>query len=274
VTGFDIFAWNDPPTVSRYLAVGANRLMEMRVEGVGHNLLNVLLLPGVPVAFVGLALLPWFGGSRALRPVVLLSLITFTVTGLLFPVATTWGTFLHAAGPTHVLLVIVTLLALDALIARVARMRGWTRPVAWLGAALTIFGSALFTTALMPSFGGQSRATADGYVVLAERMEAVGLTLGAHGPVIANFPIWVADATGASTLALPNEPPSDVLDLAAAFPGTETIVIEGNHGIWPDILAAGAPGSECFDEIDLGAPADPRLAGLLAETRVFRIVCP
>ena len=28
VTGFDIFAWNDPPTLSRYLAVGPARLIE------------------------------------------------------------------------------------------------------------------------------------------------------------------------------------------------------------------------------------------------------
>ena len=32
---------------------------------------------------------------------------TFLVTSLVFPVATTWGTFLHAAGPVHVLLVVL-----------------------------------------------------------------------------------------------------------------------------------------------------------------------
>ena len=33
VTGYDIFAWNDPPTLSRYLAVGPAGLLEMRVDG-------------------------------------------------------------------------------------------------------------------------------------------------------------------------------------------------------------------------------------------------
>ena len=39
----------------------------------------------------------------------LLVLVTFAFTSLVFPVATTWGTFLHAAGPVHVLLVIAVL---------------------------------------------------------------------------------------------------------------------------------------------------------------------
>src|SRR6185503_17696718 len=54
VTGLDIFAWNDPPTLSRYLAVGPARLAEMRVEGLSHNLFTVLLITGFPVSFIGL----------------------------------------------------------------------------------------------------------------------------------------------------------------------------------------------------------------------------
>ena len=61
VTGFDIFAWNDPPTLARYLAVGPARLLEMRVEGLGHNLFTVLLLPGLPMSLIGLLALPWQG---------------------------------------------------------------------------------------------------------------------------------------------------------------------------------------------------------------------
>ena len=73
VTGFDIFAWNDPPTLARYLAVGPARLLEMRVEGIAHNLFYVLLLPGLPLSIIGLVALPWQGRAPALRPVVLLS---------------------------------------------------------------------------------------------------------------------------------------------------------------------------------------------------------
>ncbi len=204
VTGFDIFAWNDPPTVARYLAVGPARLVEMRVEGLSHNLFNVLLVVGLPVSFIGLVALPWTGRPKALRALVLVSLFAFLVTSLVFPVATTWGTFLHAAGPFHVLLVISCLMILDAGIARLGERLGWTRPVAWLGATLGVFGSLLFSMVLLPSFGAGSRGTALVYDELARRMAAVGHPLDASaGPVIANFPIWLAEANRIPSLALP-----------------------------------------------------------------------
>ena len=275
VTGFDIFAWNNPPTLARYLAEGPQRLLLMRADGIGHNLFTVLLLPGIPAAFVGLVALPWFVRLRTLVPLAVLSIITFTVTSLIFPVSTTWGTYLHAAGPAHVLLIVCALLALDAVIERVGRLRGWTRPVAWLGGTLTIFGSLLFMVALMPSFGGQSRALAVRYEALEQQMAAAGMPLREQGTIITNFPIWLSESTGVRALALPAESPRDVLDLAEHFPGTRLVIIHGDdHGGWPAILETGAPGADCFDEIDIGSPADPRLARALDETRVFRLVCP
>ena len=157
VTGFDIFAWNDPPTVSRYLAVGPARLVEMRVEGFTHNLLNVLVLWGLPISIIGLLALPWQWRGAALRPLVLVSALTFVVTTLFFPVSTTWGTFLHASGPVNVLIVLSALLALDAGIARLGARMGWDRPIAWLGPLLGIFGSLLFSIALLPSFASGTR---------------------------------------------------------------------------------------------------------------------
>ncbi len=219
VTGFDIFAWNDPPTLARYLAEGPQRLLLMRAEGIYHNLFTVLLLPGIPAAFLGLIALPWFIRLRAILPLAVLSITTFLVTSLLFPVSTTWGTYLHAAGAAHVLLIVCALLALDAAIERVGQIRGWTRPVAWLGGALTIFGSLLFMAALMPTFGGLSVGLAQRYEALAEQMEAAGLPLEDQGPIITNFPIWLSESTGARALALPAESPADVLDLANTLPG-------------------------------------------------------
>ena len=139
VTGFDIFAWNDPPTLARYLAVGPAELLAMRVTGLGHNIGNVLLLLGIPISVLGILALPWQARDRALRPLVLVSAATFLVTSLVFPVATTWGTFLHAAAPVHVLLIVSALGALDAGLARLGHRLGWTRPVAWLGALLAVF---------------------------------------------------------------------------------------------------------------------------------------
>jgi hypothetical protein len=246
----------------------------MRVEGVSHNLFSVLLLPGMPLSLIGLLALPWQGRGAALRPVLLVAGLTFLVTSLAFPVATTWGTFLHAAGPAHVLLVISALLGLDALIARVGVYRGWTRPVAWLGATLGVAGSLLFTAVLLPSFGDGSRSTAAMYEELGRRMAAIGepLDVGAR-PVISNFPIWLAETQGASGLALPNEPPSDVLDLARRFNARLVVLAAAQHGQWPAVLESGAADAECFRELDLGeGPAgssDP-----LAGVRVYEIACP
>jgi len=275
VTGFDIFAWNDPPTLKRYLAEGPQRLLSMRVDGLSHNLFTVLLLPGIPAAFLGLIALPWFIRLRAILPLAVVSVTTFLVTSLLFPVSTTWGTYLHAAGPAHVLLIVCALLALDAAIERVGQIRGWTRPVAWLGGALTIFGSFLFMAFLMPSFGAQSQGLALRYEALAAEMDAAGMPLADQGPIITNFPIWLSEATGARALALPAESPADVLDLANTFKGTRLLIVHGDdHGDWPAVLNTKVPGAECFDEFRLGIPADPRLARALENTRVFRLVCP
>ena len=82
-----------------------------------HNLFTVLLIPGFPTSLIGLVALPWFFRLGALAPLVVLSVIDVPVTSLLFPVSTTWGTYLHAAGPAHVLLIVSALLALDAAIA-------------------------------------------------------------------------------------------------------------------------------------------------------------
>ncbi|MFP5343421.1 MAG: hypothetical protein ACLGIJ_10940 [Candidatus Limnocylindria bacterium] len=275
VTGFDIFAWSEEPTLERYLAVGPQGLLEMRAVGIGHNLSSVLLLPGFPVSLIGLVGLPWAIRGRAVRPVVLISLLTFLVTSLVFPVATTWGTFLHAAGPVHVLLVLSALLALDALLVRIGTWRGWTRPVAWLGAVLGVAASLLFSAVLLPGFGEGSRVTAAQFEELGARMAALGRPLDASaGPVISNFPIWMAETQGIPALALPDEPPTAVLDLAATFEGTRYLVLIDPSGAhWPQDLDAGLPGSECFRPLDLPPPTG---AGpdVLADTTVYEIACP
>lgn len=273
VTGFDIFAWHDPPTLARYLAVGPARLLEMRVEGISHNLFGVLLLPGVPFSVVGLIALPWQARGAALRPVLLVAGFTFAVTSLAFPVATTWGTFLHAAGPVHVLLVIAALLGLDALIARVGVYRGWTRPVAWLGATLGVAGSLLFSAVLLPTFGTGSRDTAAQYEELGRRMAAAGIPFASlDGPVISNFPIWLSESQGVPALALPNEEPADVLDLAQTF-GARILVLVGEHGSWPAVLTTRGAEAACFLPLDLGA-GPPDTSDPIADVRVYAIVCP
>jgi hypothetical protein len=280
LSGFDIFAWHDRPTLARYLAIGPARLLELRWVGFTHNLLNVLLFLGLPISLVGLVGLPWQLRSFALRPLMLIGVITFLFTSLVFPAATQWGTFLHGAGPVHVLLVVSGLFALDGAIAWVGVRRGWTNPVAWLGPTLGVFGSALFSVALLSSFASSSAETARLYDELRARMATAGYPLDASaGPVISNFPIWMAETQRIPTLALPDEPPADVLDMAHAFPGTHLLVLvqpQGAH--WPADLVAGAPGAECFRPIDLGpwrgGATSPGAKDPLADVHAFEVVCP
>ena len=274
ITGLDIFAFHDPPTLSRYLAIGPAQLLELRVQGLAHNLFNVLLFLGAPVSVIGLVALPWTGRPLALRPLLVFGTLTFLVTSLVFPVATTWGTFLHAAGPVHVLLLVSCLLALDALIVRVGRMRGWTRPVAWLGPALTVAAAALFTVAALPGYGTQSRDVEHRYAVLGEQMTQAGLAPGAIGPVVTDFPIWWAEAERSPALALPDEPPGSVIGLTLAFPGTQYLVLGSDpRGLWPAILSSGIPGADCFERVSLPTPADPADRAAVEGARVYRIAC-
>ena len=148
-------------------------------------------------------------------------------------------------------------------------------PVAWLGPALGFAGATLFTVAVLPAIGDGSRQAERQYAEPADRLAGVGMPLRPGEPVISNFPIWIAETARVSTLALPDEPPAAVLDLARqpAFAGTRLVVVEGaEHRHWPADIDAGAPGAECFREIDIraGAPADDPLA----ETHIFEVICP
>src|SRR5204863_1879534 len=140
------------PTVARYLDAGLGKLLELRWLGTVHNLTQVLLFLGVPLSILGLVGLPWVARARTavdpLRALLVFSVLTFAIASLVFPVSTTWGTFLHASGAIHVLLVISGLLLLDRFILWVGVRRGWTNPVAWLGPAFAIAGCLLFSAAV------------------------------------------------------------------------------------------------------------------------------
>ena len=276
LSGYDIFAWNDPPTLARHLALGPAGLVSLRVAGVMHNLFNVLLLLGMPVSVLGVVALPWQGRDRSIRPLVVISLLMFLITSLFFPAATQWGTFLHAAGPVHALIVLSAILAVDAGLARLGGRLGWTKSVSWVGAAGLAAVSLLYSAALLPTFGTGSRATAHMYDELGARMRAAGHPLDVPGlRVITNFPIWMAETERVSSLALPDEPPMDVLHLASNFgTGTRYLILispEGKH--WPGDLQAGLPGSECFAPLELGAYAGPG-KDPLETTTAYEIRCP
>ncbi len=161
-------------------------------------------------------------------------------------------------------------------IARLGARRGWTRPVAWLGSALGIFGSVLFSIVLLPDV---RLGIADHGRVL----RRAGRADGRDRPSARCCCRARSSRTSRSgwprpqripALALPDETPEDVLDLARAFPGTH---LAGHRPAstadWPAILDGGTPGTGCFRELDLG-PGPAGEADPLAGTRAFEIVCP
>lgn len=282
VTGYEIFAWQEPATAAAYLALGPAVWIEHRAGGFVHNLVNVLLLPGAPIAIAGLVALPWAARLRSLHPALVLALLTFAITTLLFPVQTRWGTFLHASVPAVVVLLVAGLAGLDEGLAWVGRKRGWHRPVAWLVPLFAGLGALLFIVPGIATYGAQSRGTEAAYVDIGRRMAAIGRPLDGSAPLIANHPIWLAEVHRVRALALPDEPVAGIVDLARTF-GAEIVLLDGEHGDWPARLATD-PVAACLEEIALPPPAartpdaeaapDPGGAGEAAGFRAFRVACP
>jgi hypothetical protein len=275
ISYFDVFAYRDQPSLAGYLAQGPAALIGMHAAGIGHNLLDVLITPAFPVGLIGLLVLPRVWRLTSLRPLVLAALLTFAVTSLLFPVSTLSGTFLHAAGAVLVLLIVGCLAAFDALIAWVATLRHWTRPVAWLGPAFAIAAIFPLTVVSMSAISRQADDVRARYDALPAAMARAGVPLG-DGPVISDFPIWLAESARIQTLALPDEPPDAVLDLARRF-GAKLLIVQ-NDGLrqWPGILNSDAPAAACFRDVPLTDTYGGKPVGdsPLAQTRVFRIDCP
>ena len=142
---------------------------------------------------------PGRAATAPLRPVLLVALLTFLATSLLFPVATTWGTFLHAVDArSRAAADLSALGALDAGIAALGRRLGWTRPVAWLGPRWRSSPRAVLGRAAA-GLRRQRAATARTYQVLAAQMAAIGAPLDGSAPVIHDFPIWLAETERVST---------------------------------------------------------------------------
>jgi len=275
-TGFDLFAWSDPPTLARYLAQGPAAILSEHLAGLVHDLVSVLAIPAFPLAPLGIIVLPRVWRLRSLRPLVISATTTFAVTTLAFPVATQSGTFLHAAGPAFILLTISSLAALDAFIAAIGRIRHWTRPVAWLGPAFAIASIAPLSLVSVTSLAQSSRDWGATWESLPAAMAAAGVPLDGSSPVITNYPIWLAESARIPTLALPDESAASVLDLAHHF-GAQVIVLRlDEERTWPGVLESGGAAASCFREVPLMDPGAGNGSGgsPLQQIRVYRIFCP
>ncbi|HEX7497314.1 MAG TPA: hypothetical protein VF344_02470, partial [Candidatus Limnocylindrales bacterium] len=272
---YDVFAYQSQPSLAAYLDQGPAAILSQHLGGIAHNLINVVIIPAFPVGILGLLALPWTGRRRALRPLVLTAVLTFSATSLLFPVATTSGTFLHAAGATYVLLAISCLVALDVFLVLVGRLRHWTRPVAWIGPGLAIAAILPLCIVTVTTVSGQADDVRTRYEALPAAMARAGIPLDTDGPVITDNPIWLAESTRVRALALPQESPDAVLALAHRF-GAKILIVREDGAKWPAVLVDGGTAALCFQEVPLSDNSGRRVqeGTALAEIHVFRIVCP
>jgi len=272
----EIFAYLHRPSLGAFLGQGPGTILGHVGDAVAHDLLTVVLVPTFPVGMIGiLAVLamrrsPAFRRATALSALLVSGVITVLVADLVFPVATVWGTFLHASGPLLIGLSVGAVLGMDAFVARVGRARAWSRPNAWLGPAamLAVAGLLLVLEVLLVT--AQSRAFARRMAAVAAELralpevaaQATAVAAGAappsrHAVVISDHPIWLADVLGQPVIALPDESPADVATLAADF-GSSYLVVFDERGQYPDALL-NSPASGCFagTSVRLAGAGDP-----------------
>jgi hypothetical protein len=266
-----IFAYLDQPTLDGFLSQGPSTILGNIAGGLWHNAFNALIVPAAPVVVpgvlaVGTAL--WLRRHRRidreiftspLAALLIYGSLTFTLTGILFPIATLWGTFEHASGPLLVGLIVAALLGGDALVARVQARRRWQRNNTWL-APVAVLALAIPLAVVQVTIAG--RQTADSQRLLSETARTLPAALAAAGvaddsPLITDRPIWLSDSTGRQTLAISHELPQIMHRLATDF-GAQALVLFGVRGLYPEALLQ-PPVNTCFTPL-AGVPASgPRV---------------
>ncbi|CAN5628580.1 hypothetical protein BH24CHL9_BH24CHL9_04250 [soil metagenome] len=248
----DIFAFLERPDLTAYLAQGIGVLFGNVLAAAWEGLLNVLILPAFPVGLAGLIALLGLRRSVALRRPTALALLllsgslTFASTVILFPVATLWGTFLHASGPLLVALVVLSALGGDALVARISAVRKWRRPNIIL-APIALLAVTLLLSLLQVRFAMNDAARlSERYAGLAASLERVAGAVGKALPevLMTDRPMWISASLERSAIALPDEPLNAVLELAATFDAYWLVVVDG-RGRFPAALLGG-PGRACL----------------------------
>jgi hypothetical protein len=263
-----IFAYLDQPSVDAFLAQGGGTLVANVVAAVEHNLVDVLLIPAAPVALTGLlatGILMWRHRrlrTTSLGTLILAGAITFAVNSVVFPVASLWGTFEHAAGFIHLALLVAAVLGLDRFIQAVGRRRGWQRGNAWMAPLALGLLMVPLTGLQLAGLRAQADHRADHWDRLGQAVLAQPEVAGGGAVVVADRPIWLAEATGLSALALPAEPLSSLEALVADF-GVSLVVVSEGRGEYPALLASDAA-ARCFSL----RPAQP---GQPAGTAIYAV---
>lgn len=245
----DIFAFAQRPTLESYLEQGLPTVLGNPVAAAWDGLVNVLAVPAFPIGLLGLVALIGMRRSPALRrPTALAVLLvsgglTFATTVLFFPVATLWGTFLHASGPLLAGLIVMAALGGDALLARISRARAWGQPNVVLAPTALLAVTLLLSYFQVVIVARQSEAAQSRYAEVAESINAFAAATGMAVPptVITDHPMWLASTLERTTVALPDEPLSALTELGRTF-GTSWVVVVDERGRYPRALLEASAG--------------------------------
>ena len=241
-----IFDFTNQPTLAGFLGQGPATIVANVAAAAAHDFFDVLLVPALVIVVVGIAaaLAGWRRRSDISRSplgaLLIYGVLAFAVTTALFPVATLWGTFAHAAGPLVVALSVLAVLGADAFVARVRQWRHWSRANLWLAPAALIALSLPMTAFQLVTAGQQARDSHQ-QVAAAASLVRANVPIDATKPVISDEPVWLSDALGVPAIALPDESAQSVLQLAREF-GASAIVVVDTLARDPAALAAQAPG--------------------------------
>ncbi len=244
-TNEQIFAYAERPTLASLLAQGMPTILTHQLQALVHDLVSVLLVPALPIGAIGLISLlalrrsPAVARPTALRALLLSGLISYLVTSLVFPVATMWGTFQHAASPLLVGLIVATMLGVDGAVARLAHARSWPRAnalLAPLGVLAIVMPFGLLQVSVVGRQATAQEARIDAVVAAIAPLAEVA-ELGSdhraparHAALISDHPVWLAEAL--RVVALPDESAVDVSRLGADF-GTDLVVVLDERGRYP-----------------------------------------
>jgi hypothetical protein len=261
----DIFAFSERPDVGTYLDQGLATILWNPIAATWDSLVNVIILPAFPIGLAGLIALVGLRRSPALRrptalaTVLISAAFTFASTMLLFPVATLWGTFMHASGPLLVALIVLAPLGGDALLARISALRGWEKPNVILAPIALLAVAGVLASFQIRVFSDQSHETEARYTALGTALSAVSTEAGSEVPatIITDHPMWLADALDGAAIALPDEEPASIIALSRLFDAPWVVVV-GERGRYPGaLLDPGARACLQADPVALTDEAEP-----------------
>jgi len=193
--------------------------------------------------------------------------LTFLGTALLFPVATRWGTFLHASGPLLAGLIVAAALGADALVARLSELRHWPRPNIIIGPIALVAVSALMGYLQLSLLADQASRQGARMEAVAAGLSSIAEATGEEVPttLISDHPMWLAAALDRRAVALPDEELSSLMLLSEAFQAPWLVLVD-ERGRYPGALLDGtADGCLAGPPVRIAAKDSPAWLFRLAE---------